>query len=148
MLASYEHIKFWCQKVLPLVYDESLSYYEVLDKAVKYFNDIIDEQKELVDIITPLGESVNDLKAEVDIVSAELEKVKTGGYVSLYLNSLIAWIDSNIQTLVGRIVKYIAFYLDDTGHLCADIPSTWDFLKFDTVIDTNDVNYGHLILEW
>lgn len=31
-------IKFWCQKVLPLVYDDSLSYYEVLSKVVTYLN--------------------------------------------------------------------------------------------------------------
>ena len=31
-----------CFKVMPLVYDESLSYYEVLCKAVKKMNDIID----------------------------------------------------------------------------------------------------------
>lgn len=28
--------KFWCQKALPLVYDDSLSYYEVLCKLTKY----------------------------------------------------------------------------------------------------------------
>lgn len=34
--------KFWCQKVLPLVYDDSLSYYEVLNKMVVYLNQVID----------------------------------------------------------------------------------------------------------
>ena len=34
--------KFWCQKVLPLVYDDSLSYYEVLNKMVIYLNQVID----------------------------------------------------------------------------------------------------------
>ena len=33
--------RFWCQKVLPLVYDDSLSYYELLNKVVKYLNDVI-----------------------------------------------------------------------------------------------------------
>lgn len=32
--------RFWCYKVLPLVYDESLSYYEVLCKLTKVINDI------------------------------------------------------------------------------------------------------------
>lgn len=32
---------FWCQKVLPLVYDESLSYYEVLCKLSEYIEDVI-----------------------------------------------------------------------------------------------------------
>lgn len=32
--------RFWCQKVLPLVYDDSLSYYEVLCKLTKFVNDL------------------------------------------------------------------------------------------------------------
>lgn len=30
--------RYWCQKVLPLVYDDSLSYYELLNKVVDYLN--------------------------------------------------------------------------------------------------------------
>lgn len=33
-----QRFRFWCQKVLPLVYDDSLSYYEVLCKVVNYLN--------------------------------------------------------------------------------------------------------------
>lgn len=32
---------FWSQKVIPLVYDESLSYYEVLGKVVQKLNELI-----------------------------------------------------------------------------------------------------------
>lgn len=34
-------LKFWCQKVLPLVYDDSLSYYEVLAKLTAKVNEVI-----------------------------------------------------------------------------------------------------------
>ena len=33
---------FWCQKVLPLVYDDSLSYYETLCKLTAKINELID----------------------------------------------------------------------------------------------------------
>ena len=33
--------KFWCQKVLPTVYDDSLSYYEYLGKLNEYLNEVI-----------------------------------------------------------------------------------------------------------
>ena len=42
-----EKLKFYCQKVLPLVYDESLSYYEVVCKVAKTVNDLICFNKEL-----------------------------------------------------------------------------------------------------
>ena len=37
-----DKIKFWCQKILPLVYDDSLSYYELLCKIVNAINEIIE----------------------------------------------------------------------------------------------------------
>lgn len=37
-----KQIRFWCYKVLPLVYDDSLSYYELLCKVVSKINEIIE----------------------------------------------------------------------------------------------------------
>jgi hypothetical protein len=147
-MINYEKFNFWCQRVLPIVYDDSLSMYEVISKAVDYLNKLIDEQKEIVDMISPFGTELTELKTEVDFVSEELTKVKNGDYVSLYLDSLSKWIDSNLTAIVSRVVKFVAFELDDSGRLIAYIPDTWDFLKFDTDVNTESANYGHLILEW
>ena len=35
---SLQPFRYWCQKVLPLVYDDSLSYYELLCKVVEFLN--------------------------------------------------------------------------------------------------------------
>lgn len=43
--------KFWSQKVLPLVYDDSLSYYEVLCKVVQKLNEVIKNIDEIPDYI-------------------------------------------------------------------------------------------------
>lgn len=39
--------RFWCQTVLPLVYDDSLSYYELLNKVVNYLNNLIKDTSTL-----------------------------------------------------------------------------------------------------
>lgn len=39
---TLEKYYFWCQKILPTVYDNSLSYYEVLCQLTKHLNDVID----------------------------------------------------------------------------------------------------------
>lgn len=44
---NVETMKYWCQKVLPLVYDDSLSYYEVLNKVVNKLNDLISNNDKL-----------------------------------------------------------------------------------------------------
>ena len=43
--------KFWCYKVLPLVYDDSLSYYEVLCKLVAKVNEVITVTNQIPDYI-------------------------------------------------------------------------------------------------
>ena len=58
---------FWCQKVLPLVYDDSISYYEVLCKMSEYLNQVIDNVNALPDII---DEAVKEY-----IESGEIQKV-------------------------------------------------------------------------
>lgn len=46
-------LKFWVQKVLPLTYDDSLSYYELLSKVVYKLNEVIE-------IVNPLGAGIGD----------------------------------------------------------------------------------------
>jgi hypothetical protein len=148
MYNDFEHFKFWCQKVLPLVYDDSLSYYEVLDKVVKYLNSIIDDQKAMTTTLVVQGGDIGYLKNELSEINTELEKVKNGNYVSLYLDSLKNWVDNNLQELVLRVVKFVNFGLSDEGYFVANVPTSWDFITFDTDMDINSKTFGHLIMEW
>ena len=50
--------KYFCSHVLPLVYDDSLSYYELLNKCVKYINGAIEDIETLQAEIDPDDSSV------------------------------------------------------------------------------------------
>ena len=54
-----DKIRFWCNKILPLVYDDSLSYYEVLCKISAKLNEVIDSTNGLLD-------AWNTYKNEID----------------------------------------------------------------------------------
>ena len=58
--------KFWCYKVLPLVYDDSLSYYEVLCKVVDYINKLIEQDKIFGDELTKLKEDLTTVQNWID----------------------------------------------------------------------------------
>lgn len=58
--------KMWCQKVLPLVYDDSLSYYEVLCKVTAYLNDVIEHINMANDNVESLREAYNQLQEYVN----------------------------------------------------------------------------------
>lgn len=59
-------LRFWCQTVLPLVYDDSLSYYELLNKVVKYLNNTIEDVEDMIDSFTDLQGEFSDLETQVE----------------------------------------------------------------------------------
>lgn len=123
------HFRFWCQSVLPLVYDDSLSYYEVLCKVVKYINDLIDSDKEIVN-------NVNELKEELKVVQKWIDDYDT----------------SYIEELISEYIVSVFFGLTQDGHFVAYIPDSWDEISFSTsqYDDFTELapDYGHLILSY
>ena len=140
----------WClARTLPAVYDGSLSTLETLSKVLQAVNDLITNNNEFIRELDAAEVNITNLQADVERLQADIEDVKNGKYVSLYLESIINWIDANLQCLVSRIVKFVCFGLTDDGHFVAYIPQTWKFLMFDTGVEYSDKEtYGHLIIKW
>mgnify|MGYP002585457123 CR=1 FL=1 len=69
---TLQPFRYWCQKVLPLVYDDSLSYYELLCKVVDYLNKTM--------------EDVETLHGDVTNLHTAYEKLQ--GYVNDYFSTL------------------------------------------------------------
>lgn len=68
------YLRFWCQKVLPAVYDQSLSYYEVLCKLAAFLNKMVEELEKMQDNIDALHKAYKDLQ---DWVNAEIARFET-----------------------------------------------------------------------
>lgn len=67
--------RFWCQKVLPLVYDDSLSYYELLCKVVCKLNELAENQNNLSDEIKQVAQDLDDFKNQVPgMIEAKVEE--------------------------------------------------------------------------
>lgn len=58
--------RYWCQKILPLVYDDSLSYYELLCKVVDYLNKTMEDVTNMDVDITNLLNAYNQLQEYVN----------------------------------------------------------------------------------
>ena len=122
-----KHFRFWCQSVLPLVYDDSLSYYEVLCKVVNYINNLIDTDKEIF-------EDLDELKSEMLVVQEWIDNF-----------------DENIEAIVREyIVRMVFFGLTNDGYFVAYIPDSWEDIDFRTTgwdYSISDMpEYGHLCL--
>lgn len=121
--------KFWCQKVLPLVYDDSLSYYEILCKVVDYINNMIENQKEFTNELA-------ELKSELGVVQK--------------------WIDDFDTSYAEEIIKkYLATMIfveiSDAGYFIYYIPESWKDITFETTgldVDIDGAEYGRLVLNY
>lgn len=125
---NLKSFRMWCQKVLPLVYDDSLSYYEVLCKVVTCLNNVI--------------EGTNGVIDEVEGLRNDLATVQN-------------WINNFDTEFAEKIIaQYIAtmvfFGLTDSGYFVAYIPENWESINFGTTgLDVDapiQPEYGHLVL--
>lgn len=121
-------LRFWCQKVLPLVYDDSLSYYELLCKVVDYINNLI--------------ETDNDIISDMDSMKSDLAVVKD--FVDNFDTSYAE------QVLRETIATMIFVEITDIGYIVYNIPDSWSDIQFNTTgLDIElelQPNYGHLVL--
>lgn len=103
--------RFWCQKVLPLVYDNSLSYYELLCKVVDYLNKTMEDVGVLEGDVTGLHEAykklqgyVNDYFSTLDVqeeINNKLDSMASSGELTTLIEPLLPnliskWLSENI----------------------------------------------------
>lgn len=104
------YFKFWCQKVLPLVYDDSLSYYELLCKVVDYINKIIGNLNELTDEV---DNNYNDLNDKIVKLTTLFNQLKS--YVDNYFENLDVQdeIDKKLDEMAqdGTLEEILAAYI-------------------------------------
>lgn len=104
---------FWCQKVLPLVYDDSLSYYEVLCKLVTYVNGLRDDVLKLGEDVTALNNLYNELAQLVDdyfnrgvqdSVDKKLDEMAREGYFDDILSKYVTkYFSLNFDTTINAL---------------------------------------------
>ena len=128
-----EFFRFWCYKVLPLVYDDSLSYYEILCKVVDYINNLIETDK---------------------VQNADIEKLKQE------VQEIQKWIDnfdtSYAESIIAQYLATMIFVtISDAGYIIYSIPKNWECITFNTTgldignnIGVGNYDYGHLVLSY
>ena len=127
-----KHFRFWCQKVLPLVYDNSLSYYEVLDKLTYAVN-------EVVTVTNIQQDAIDEMTGDISSIKAELKRISEGDFDFIY-------------QLVANALKHVFFGLTLSGYFVAYIPESWDDITFETTGYDVELDampeYGHLVLSY
>ena len=119
-------LKYWCYKVLPLVYDDSLSYYELLCKVVSKLNELIEKYASYDDVVAEIQSAIDELQKQID------------AFDTTYIEQLIK----------DKLANMIYVGISDAGYIIYYIPESWNDVSFNTTgLDiTNEqlVNNGHV----
>lgn len=126
-----DKIRYWCHKILPLVYDDSLSYYEFLCKMNAKLNEVIDSTNGLMeawerfqaelekawqDYKSALTAEWSDYRAEMDLKYASLV-----GTVNTEINAMKNDISTFKNDISNQITTFEAKVEGDYAVFTADI---------------------------
>ena len=129
-MKAIEAVKFWCFKVLPLVYDDSLSYYEVLCKCVDKLNEMVETLNEFSDAYDSMMQAIAQIQQWIE-------------------NFDTSWAESIIKEYIATM---IFVEITEAGYIVYNIPSSWNEIEFNTTgLDIElplQTEYGHLVLSY
>lgn len=105
-----EPFRFWCQKVIPLVYDDSLSYYELLCKVVDYLNHTMED-------VGTIGTELTELKTYIDekleeyLVDEDLEQLVNDKVVEMFDSGELD--EFQKETFITPMFKNLKYFVDE-----------------------------------
>ena len=120
---TLQPFRYWCQKVLPLVYDDSLSYYELLCKVVDYLNKTMEDVETLHGDVTNLHTAyeqlqnyVNTYFSSLDVqeeINNKLNDMANSGELTKLISPLLPalisnWLSENITPTTPVIDKTLS----------------------------------------
>lgn len=135
------NFRFWSQKILPAVYDDSMSYYEVICKLVEKVNEVIEKYDGYDDLFAETIELLKEFQKELD-------DFKEHGFDEYYKEQVEQWVSENLEFVFTEVITAVYFGLTLNGYFVAYIPESWQDISFDTVMNFESENYGRLILRY
>ena len=114
-LDGYKDLKpfvFWAQTTLPTVFDDSLSYYEVLTKLAKMVNVLLENTDTAEHNIEALATVFGQLQ---DYVNHYFDSLDVSAEVDAKLDNMVA--DGTLDAIIQPIVEhYTSEVIDDVVH--------------------------------
>lgn len=123
MLKDIKYVtRYWCQKTLPLVYDDSLSYYEILCKVVDYLNKLIENTSQMGDDIVDIDDKLKDLQTAYEQLKSYVDN----------------WFNNPEETWLPQVKEEIETIINKWFDEHPDIATKVDFNTTDRVCNTVD----------
>lgn len=72
-----QFMPYWCQKILPAVYDDSLSYYQLLGRILQKYNEVIEIVNKHSETLVDHENRITAAEAQIELNRQAIEALKT-----------------------------------------------------------------------
>ena len=124
-------------------------YWDVYDKEqmIKHLTHLVHKCCKYAEY---MGEEVNEYATVLNGLVEQFEQFKESGFDDYYYEQIHQWVIDNMPEIIGMYVRMVFFGITTDGYFVAYVPrgNGWDDIIFDTIMDYNSDNYGHLVLEY
>ena len=136
--------RYWVQTTLPMVYDDTLTYYELLSKVIAYINNLIEDNKTMIDnideVYTAFGELQNyvntyfdnlDLGSEIEEKVEEKldEMVNTGEFLEIIESLIItSYVPQFVDAEAEMTQRNVVYVLTSNKHIYTYSPEAERFV--------------------
>lgn len=144
-----DNVESWSSLIMPIVYDDSLSFYELINKLKNVVNDVINKVNLLIQSNKELTIKYADVLNELDKLNKKLDDFLNGYEIP---TDSIRWEQLNtnvkekllqmIEQTIPQIAKFVWFGLNEDGYFVAYIPNNWTDINFSSSSE------GELILSY
>lgn len=140
-------LRYWCYKILPLVYDDSLSYYEILCKVTEKLNEVINNTNNIPAIISEAvasGGFLDNLQEQIAELNDKDSKTATADRNT----GELIWLHGDLFRITRPMLagdQYIEDGTGITGNIEKVTIEEWSnrFLNYvKNAITNNDQNYN------
>ena len=145
--------RFWCNKILPLVYDDSLSYYELLCKVVEYLNKVVDQTNQNTDYINTLAGMIENFFKSPElreIIEEKLDEMAENGTLDSIINQPKMFVpnDESLYSYKNGILNKIAewlYYEKNSKCVLLNPGESAPVIKYKPVYNTSGKNWQSLL---
>lgn len=143
MSKAIKHLRMCCQPVIPLTYDDSLSYMETLYKVIHKVNELIEYTEGILETAedytdAQIAELKASVQAQIDAINADMESFKNEIYN--YVNSKQAEFENDMLQMFeaqkNEIDREFSTLTESVNNLITAISNSVDTLK--TYVDSQD----------
>lgn len=122
---------FYCQKVLPAAFDDSLSYYEQICKLTEKVNEIINKDE-----------------SDLEQIQQAIKELYDYVHGTAWEDAIREWVLCNLPCLIATVCKFFVFSVNDDGYVVVSVPLSWQQANLHWILDYDSDNFGHFAIGW